>query len=177
MKLKMTLKFSHELITASLIPFLYQVMHLEPLETKNSRKSLRMSAAQKTSLITAWTLIKPNLKSHARNIFAYFYDRHREYLRLFDNDTLHSHTEIVLQSFTSLIDNGLNDCIMEEICKRCHEHITRQDVMRLNEIIGDYVLRVLKRHMTRTLREAIEILLTSIELKFRDELDVKNMEI
>ena len=157
-------------------------MHLEPLASKLFRKPMRMNAAQKTSLISAWMLIKSNLQSHARNIFAHFFEQHPEYLRLFDNEALHTHSESVLQLFTDLIDNGLQnaevfDCIMEEIVKR-HEHITRKDVMKLNEIISEYVQKVLKRHMTRTLREAVEKFFIMIESKFQDPFDdVRNEEI
>ena len=157
-------------------------MHLEPLASKLFRKTMRMNAAQKTSLISAWMLIKSNLQSHARNIFAHFFEQHPEYLRLFDNEALHTHSESVLQLFTDLIDDGLQnaevfDCIMEEIVKR-HEHITRKDVMKLNEIISEYVQKVLKRHMTRTLREAVEKFFIMIESKFQDPFDdVRNEEI
>lgn len=140
-----------------------------------------MSAAQKTSLISAWMLIKSNLQSHARNIFAHFFEQHPEYLRLFDNEALHSHSESVLQLLNALIEDGLQDdevfdCIMAEIVKR-HEHITRKDVVKLNEIISEYVLKVLKRHMTRTLREAAEKFFLMIESKFQDPFDVRNEEI
>lgn len=156
-------------------------MHAEPLASKLFRNPMRMNAAQKTSLITAWMLIKTNLQSHARNIFAHFFELNPDYLRLFDNNTLHSHSESVLQLLTALIDDGLQnaevfDCIIEEIVKR-HEHISRQDVMKLNEIINGYVLNVLKRHMTRTLREAIENLFVMIESRFQDAFDVTNEEI
>lgn len=151
-------------------------MDIRPLASEIHRRKLRMDVTQKTGLITAWTLIKPNLKSHARNIFASFYEQNPEYLRLFDNELLHSHSEKVLQSFTSLIDNGLHDDeifdgIMEEIVKH-HDYINRQDVVKLNEIIRDYVLEVLKRHMTRTLREAMDLLFVMIESRFRDPSDV-----
>lgn len=152
-------------------------MHMEPLASKILRKKSQwMDEAHKTGLITAWTLIKPNLTSHARNIFANFYEQNPEYLRLFDNDALHSHSESVLQSLTSLIDDGLHndeifDCIMEEIAKR-HERTNRQDVMKLNEIIRAYILKVLKRHMTRTLREALDSLFAMIESRFQDTSDM-----
>lgn len=156
-------------------------MHLEPLASKLFRKPMGMSAAQKTSLISAWMLIKSNLQSHARNIFAHFFEQHPEYLRLFDNEALHSHSESVLQLLNALIEDGLQDdevfdCIMAEIVKR-HEHITRKDVMKLNEIISEYVLKVLKRHMTRTLREAVDKFFLMIESKFQDPFDVRNEEI
>lgn len=156
-------------------------MHLEPLASKLFRKPMRMNAAQKTSLTSAWMLMKSNLQSHARNIFAHFFEQNPEYLRLFDIEALHTHSESVLQLFTALIDDGLQngevfDCIMEEIVKR-HEHITRKDVMKLNEIISEYVLKVLKRHMTRTLREAVEKFFIMIESKFQDPFDVRNEEI
>lgn len=160
-------------------------MH-EPLASKLFRNQpMHLNEAQKTSLITAWTLIKPNLKSHAHKIFAAFFDQNPEYLQLFDNNkSLHSHSESVLQLLTALIDDGLQnaeafDCIMEEIVKRHHDTISRRDVMKLDEIIGGYVLKVLKRHMTRTLREAIETFFVMIESRFKDtfEEDVKNEEI
>lgn len=151
-------------------------MHMEPLASEIYRKKLRMDATHKTGLITAWTLIKPNLTSHARNIFASFYEQNPEYLRLFDNDPLHTHSEKVLHSFTSLIDDGLHndeifDCIMEEIVKH-HEYINRQDVMKLNEIIRAYISKVLKRHMTRTLSEAIDSLFVMVESRFPDSADM-----
>lgn len=161
-------------------------MHLELSSSKFPRKSLKieMNVAEKTSLITAWMLIKPNLQTHARNIFAHFYEVNPQYLHLFNMESLHSHSEFVLQFLTSLIDDGLNndcevfDCIMEEIVKHHRHNITRQDVEKLNEIINDYVLKVLKRHMTRTLREAIEKFLLMIESKFKDTLqDVNDEEI
>jgi hypothetical protein len=151
-------------------------MHRKPLASEIDRRKLRMDVSHMTGLITAWTLIKPNLTSHARNIFASFYEQNPEYLRLFDNDPLHSHSEKVLQSFTALIDEGLQsdelfDSIMEEIVKH-HEHISRQDVIKLNEIIRAYVSKVLKRHMTRTLREALDSLFVMVESRFPDSSDM-----
>lgn len=148
---------------------------MEPLASEIFRKKSRLDVSQKTGLITAWTLVKPNLKSHARNIFASFYEQNPEYLRLFDNDTLHIHSESVLQTFTSLIDDGLHndeifDGIMEEIVKR-HEHVSRQDVMKLNDLIRAYIVKVLRRHMTRTLREAMDSLFIMIESRFQDSSD------
>lgn len=133
-------------------------------------KFFQMNVAQRTSLISAWTLMKPNLRGHARNIFAHFFELNPQYLRLFDNDALHSHSESALQLLTALIDDGLQnievfDCIMKEIVKR-HEHTSRQDVVKLNEIINDYVLKVLKPHMTRTLKSALEAFFEMIEAKF-----------
>lgn len=137
-----------------------------------------LSEAQKTALITAWQrLISPNLISHSRNIFAKFYDIYPNYLHAFENNfgnhMLHTHSERVFQLYNDLIDIGLYksnffNYTMDEIVKRHKEIVNRGDVAKLNEIIKDYLLKILERHMTRTLREAIEVFLLQIESRFHD---------
>lgn len=155
-------------------------MHLETLAVKIPRnKKTRLDEPHKIGLMTAWTLIKPNLKSHARKIFANFYEQNPEYLKHFDpisNEVLHSHSEKVLETITSIIENGLHneeefDGAIEEIVKR-HSQIFRRDVVKLNEIIISYVENVLKLHMTKTLREALNFLFAIFESRFADPSDI-----
>lgn len=137
--------------------------------------STGLSEAQKTALMTAWTLIKGSLSDHARNIFASFYEKNPEYLRLFDekgNDALHKHTEDALQSINVLIDEGLKDpeifdCELFRLMKS-HRNLGRNDVSKLNKVIKDYILTVLERHKSMTLEDALDVFLSKILSKFED---------
>lgn len=146
--------------------------------------STGLNQAQKTALTTAWGLIKSDFVKHAVNISAMFYEQSPEHLRLFDdlgNDALHRHSEDVLQSIGTLIDEGLRD---EETFHRelhriakFHNNISRQAVMRLTDIIKVYVLKLLAKHQSKSLVEALETLLSKIESKFEDPADASNEEL
>ena len=133
-----------------------------------------LTAAQKVGLQTAWMLIKPELQNHALNIFSKFYEKHRNYLGFFqDHQKLHEHTDKVLEIYTNLIDDGLHDLehfqyTMSKVSQR-HDTINRSDIIKLNEIIREYIFKFLEQHMTKTLREAIDIFLSNVESFFEDQ--------
>lgn len=146
--------------------------------------STGLSKAQQTALTTAWSLFKDNLSDHARNIFAKFYEENPEYLRLFydlGNDAMHQHTEDVLQWLGTMVDDGLKDPEMfdrdlRQIAK-FHHNLIRADVIKLNKIIKNYMLRQLEKHKSKTLEDALDAFLVQIELKFEDSTDVNNEEL
>ena len=149
-------------------------MHLENSGTYEDN----LTAAQKVGLQTAWNLIRPNLQNHALNIFAKFYDTHRNYLDLFqDHHKLHEHTEKTLEVYTNLIDDGLY-CLehfnytMSKVSQKHQSILNRSDIIKLNEIIKEYIFKYLEQHMTKTLREAFDIFLSNVESFFEDQVVV-----
>lgn len=136
--------------------------------------STGLSLAQKTSLITAWTLLHDNQEYHAHKIFAEFYELHPEYLRHFEgigNENLHKHSKKVLETIGKLITEGLHepqkiDLIMLDIGK-VHGTIERDDVKKLNKIIKKYFLNQVRKHKTETLVTSLNLFLeTVVESKF-----------
>lgn len=143
-----------------------------------------LSESQKTALIAAWSLISPNLYDLSMNIFAKFYDSNPEYLSLFyalGNDVMHQHTEDVLLMFTDIIDKGLRDPeVFNESLKQVqnsHRRISRDDVRKLHQVIKKFFLEQIAPHKTKTLEDAIDILMTKIELRFEDSSLVNNAEL
>jgi hypothetical protein len=128
-----------------------------------------------TALKTAWLLIKPNLLQHSTNIFAKFYESHPNYLCCFDNyadnHKLHTHSTIVVQLVSDLIERGLSeskffDCTLYEIAKRHQNIVNRFDVAKFSESFKEYVCHEIEKHMTRTVREAFDKFFKLIESRF-----------
>lgn len=137
--------------------------------------STGMSDSQKTALIGAWSIFSANLYNHSKNIFGRFYDENIQHLRhwyTIGNDLMHQHSEDVLQFFNELILHGLRnpETFDESLHKigKTHKNISRSEIVKLNKIIKDYFLEQVKRHKTKTLEEAVDILMTKIESKFAD---------
>lgn len=141
----------------------------------------KLTEAQKTALIVAWSMLKIDQISHARSIFAQFYDQYPNYLNYFDdNQTLHAHTDDVLIVIGNLIDNLRNEEMFEENLQNLlqqHGNLTRSDMVHLNDIIKGYILKLLERQTTRTFREALEKLFLQIESRFPESLDTNDEEI
>lgn len=143
-----------------------------------------LTEAQKTALITAWSIFKSNFIENARNIFAEFYEQHPGYLQLFDgleNAAMHRHTEEVLKLYTTLIDHGLRnpDEFNSQLFRisRLHRDVTGKDSAKLNRIIKDFVLDQVSRHKTKTLEDAFDAFFLQIESKFEDSFDWNGQEV
>lgn len=146
------------------------------VEIKDSDVCLTLSPAQVTSLQSAWCLFKGNVAEHARNIFATFYEQNPDYLKYFDslgNAAMHQHTEHVLESIGDLIERGLKD---KEIYNRSlyeivkvHHGVTQKEINKLHEIIRKEFLHQIKNHKTKTLEQALDLLLKNIELNFQHQ--------
>lgn len=127
------------------------------------------SELQKQALKTAWMLIKPQIHKHGLNIFSRFYDKYPPYLQHFsDNRSLHEHTTKALDIFTKLIEDGLEDfgyfkCITSQVSQHHQRVLNQLDIIKVNEIIREYFCEFLAKNMTKTLKEAIDILLLCIE--------------
>lgn len=143
----------------------------------------KFTPLQIEALIIAWTLLKQDLISHSRNIFAKFYDKYPHYLHHFNNNpAMHNHTEKVLQIYTDLIDNGLRDlgyfkCTMLHVSQLHQTILNRSDIIKLNEIIKEYIFKLLAKQMTRTLREAVDTFLSYTESFFADQIDADGEEV
>jgi len=135
-----------------------------------------LTEIQKIGLQTAWKLLKPEIQNHALNIFSKFYEKHRDYLGLFqENQKLHAHTEKVLEIYTNLIDNGLYNlgyfkCTMSTVSQQHETILNRSDIIKFNETIREYIFKFLEQHMTKTLRDAIDIFLSNVESFFDDQI-------
>lgn len=133
-----------------------------------------LNAAQRLGLLQAWMLIRPELQNHTVNIFAKFYDRHRNYLGYFqDQLRLHQHTDKVLEIYTSLIDYGLQDLdhfytTMSKVSQKHQTILNRCDVIKLNEILKEYIFKFIGCQMTKTIQEALDIFLSNVESYFED---------
>jgi Globin len=160
-------------------------MSWKPLAPKlsDTPDSTGLSDHQKTALITAWSMINDNLYEHSKNIFAKFYDQNTEYLALFytlGNDFMHQHTEDVLQIFNEMIVVGLRDVeIFDENLKKIeksHKYLSRSDVKKLNDVIKSYFLEKVARNKTKTLEDAVNLLMVKIESRFDELAEGKNDE-
>lgn len=135
--------------------------------------STNLTEAQKTSLIAAWSIFKSNMSENSRMIFAEFYERNPEYLRLFEgleNAALHRHTEEVLKCYTALIENGLREPIEfnSELARmsKFHRSLSGVDSAKLNQILKRVLLEQVHRHKTKTLEDALDAFFLQIELTF-----------
>lgn len=133
-----------------------------------------LTAAQRIGLQQTWMFIRPQLQNHAVNIFAKFYDTHRNYLGYFqDHIKLHQHSDKVLEIYTSLIDDGLQDIdhfytTMSKVSQKHQNILNRSDIIKLNEILKEYIYKFLAQHMTLTIRDAFDIFLSNVESYFED---------
>ena len=157
----------------------------KPLAAKFSDDidSTGMSDSQKTALIGAWSIFSENLYDHSTNIFSRFYDENIEYLRhwyILGNDVMHQHSENVLHFFNGLIVSGLRDSeVFDESLHnfgKFHKSISKSDIEKLNKAIKDYFLDQVKKHKTKTLEEAINILMEKIESKFQSSDEICSEE-
>lgn len=150
----------------------------------NGVDSTGLTEAQKTALITAWSLFKSNFVENARNIFAEFYEQHHEYLKWFDgleNAAMHRHTEEVLNLYTTLIEHGLRnpEQFNSELFRisRLHQDVTGKDSAKLNQIIKRFILDEVQRHRTKTLEDALDSFFLQVEMKFEDSFDYDDQEL
>lgn len=158
------------------------VGHFPNVNNLDNFNSTGLSKAQATALKTAWKLFKVKLSDHARNIFAQFYEENPESLQKFHdlgNVILHKHTEDVLNSLSTLIDDledpeSFNSKLSR--VKTPHQNVSRNDVSKLNKIIKIQLLEELAKHKTKTLEDALDVFLMQIEAKFEDPSDVNKEE-
>lgn len=142
--------------------------------------STGLTEAQKTAVISAWSLFKSNILDTSRNIFAEFYEENPEFLKLFDgleNAAMHKHTEEALRSYTNLIDHGLRSPteFSSELFRisKLHQNVTGVDAAKLNRIIKRSVLDQVNRHRSKTLEDGLDAFFFKIESTFDDSMSLE----
>lgn len=134
-----------------------------------------LTEGQKTTLVVTWQLLKTqgSLKTHAREISARFFEENPKCLKFFgalDNESLHAHSKLVLESVDRIIVQGLADSALFnfELHKIANQHknIARHNVEKLIKTIKDYILERVASHRSKTLEDALDALFMQIEAKF-----------
>jgi hypothetical protein len=146
----------------------------KPVAAKDSDEvdSTGMTESQKTALTVAWSLFTRNSTDHSANIAGRFYEKHFRYLQhwqFMDNGVMHRHSDKVYQMFNEIVKNLRDSSIFDQnLCKikKAHKKLSKIDIANLNSVIKDYFLEQVERHKTKTLEEAVDILMGKIEAKF-----------
>jgi hypothetical protein len=143
--------------------------------------STGLSEQQKTVIIAAWSTLKGTVDEKVEHIFSKYYQKNPKYRALFyslGEDFMIDHTEDVLQIINDIILNGLRDVqIYEENInkiKDLNKIINRKEVRKMNQVIKLYFFEKTTEEITKTLEDAVDLLMTRIESKFDESAGEKN---
>ncbi|XP_073816974.1 uncharacterized protein [Musca autumnalis] len=144
----------------------FHIVYPKPLPSRDNQtipNEIGFSPTEISSLRNGWRLIKQRFAYHSKQIFMQFFQEHEQMLERFRNregkfnmNRLHQHPQELLQTYGSLIEEGLDNSIytnvlMTDISQRHRMFgVTYDDVKLHTDHITYYILEFLEKIISPT---------------------------